>query len=90
MTLKRYVNGQVVPIKLSILDAFRTSPPPRKKKGQSSVRFPRHSFYDHASLRAWADAVSLDSSCSDRSETSLGDTWDMNVSAIVEAKALGV
>jgi hypothetical protein len=38
-TLKRYVNGRVVPIKLSLFDAFQGVPPARKKKATNGVRY---------------------------------------------------
>jgi hypothetical protein len=59
MTLKRYVNGQVVPIKLSILDALRSSPPPRKKKRVNSVRSQNLHFYCNVNLRFYADIIQL-------------------------------
>lgn len=39
VTWKRHVNGQVVPYKMSIWDAFKGVPPPRPRKPASSVSF---------------------------------------------------
>ena len=51
MTLKRHINGQVVPIRLSLIDALHGAPPlRRKKKGEILVRSLLSHCYNHFML----------------------------------------